>query len=96
MRAPSPGETFNIVDDDCSSRIAAMEFAAELLKVQLPTQTSPPTAHKQQRGNKRVSNAKSKAVLGWQPRFPSYRDGLQSVFAQEQTSVVSGTSAVEE
>jgi nucleoside-diphosphate-sugar epimerase len=29
----------------------------------------------------RVSNAKAKAELGWQPRFPSYREGIQAMGA---------------
>ncbi|MDB5454950.1 MAG: NAD-dependent epimerase/dehydratase, partial [Caulobacter sp.] len=29
--------------------------------------------------NKRVSNALAKAELGWQPRYPSYREGLRGI-----------------
>jgi nucleoside-diphosphate-sugar epimerase len=83
MKMPSPGETFNIVDDDCSSRATAMLFAARLLDVELPAAQSPSGANEslQGRGEKRVSNRKAKEVLGWQPRFPSYRDGLQHLFS---------------
>ena len=30
---------------------------------------------------KRVSNARIKAATGWRPRFPTYREGLQDIYA---------------
>jgi nucleoside-diphosphate-sugar epimerase len=33
-----------------------------------------PTDERQ--ANRRVSNTKAKAKLGWRPRYPSYREGL--------------------
>ena len=29
--------------------------------------------------NRRVANLKAKRVLGWRPRYPSYREGLASL-----------------
>ena len=26
--------------------------------------------------NRRVANSKAKRILGWQPRYPTYREGL--------------------
>lgn len=82
MRSPSPGQVFNIVDDDCSSRAAAVAYAAGLMAVELPAVNERQAV--QARGEKKVSNRKVKDMLGWQPRFPSYREGLQSVFEQER------------
>jgi nucleoside-diphosphate-sugar epimerase len=31
----------------------------------------------------RVSNAKAKAELGWQPTFPTYRDGIRAAATEE-------------
>lgn len=31
MASPTPGEVFNLVDDDCTGRAVAMEYAADLL-----------------------------------------------------------------
>ena len=31
--------------------------------------------------NKRVSNQKLKDVFGWNPAFPTYREGLDSIFS---------------
>lgn len=87
MQAPCAREVFNIADDDCSSRATAMTFAANLLQIQLPAHIQRPApASTEARGEKKVSNRKAKDVLGWQPRFPSYREGLQSVFEQENSS----------
>jgi nucleoside-diphosphate-sugar epimerase len=36
--------------------------------------------------NRRVSNAKAKAALGWAPRFPSYREGLVASLASSPDS----------
>jgi nucleoside-diphosphate-sugar epimerase len=37
--------------------------------------------------NARVSNALIKSELGWQPKFPSYREGLQSLAEQDNRQV---------
>jgi hypothetical protein len=29
--------------------------------------------------NRRVANGKAKRVLGWQPRYPTYREGLAAL-----------------
>jgi hypothetical protein len=84
MAKPTPGEIFNIVDDDCSSRATAMAFAADILGLQLPAEQSGVSTPLQSRGEKRVLNQKAKSVLGWQPRFPSYKEGLHYVLECEQ------------
>ena len=33
--------------------------------------------------SKRVSNARAKAELDWRPTYPTYREGLAAVLAQE-------------
>ena len=33
--------------------------------------------------NRRVANGKAKRVLGWRPRYPTYREGLRAVLAEE-------------
>jgi nucleoside-diphosphate-sugar epimerase len=33
---------------------------------------------------KRISNARTKAALGWRPLYPSYREGLSAILAEEQ------------
>eukprot|EP00892_Ulva_mutabilis_P002945 jgi/Ulvmu1/12651/UM094_0007.1 len=133
MEHPTPGQVFNLVDDDCAGRNSAMAFASELLQrsLQKPGASagmeqpdeqqlqSPPAGSETKigsetkmtasvgmpslsqlaegggetaqegrggggRGEKRVSNAKAKRVLGWKPLFPSYREGLAQIAAVEQ------------
>ena len=79
------GRTYNICDDEPAPPEAVTSFAAQLLGVTLPepqlfdpTQLSP-IAQRFWAENKRVSNARAKAELGWRPHFPSYREGLTSI-----------------
>jgi nucleoside-diphosphate-sugar epimerase len=71
-----PGQTYNICDDEPVTRRAFYTHLAELLH-------APPARfdHRPEPGspNRRVSNARAKAALGWRPRFPSYREGLVTV-----------------
>ena len=32
--------------------------------------------------NRRVANGKAKRVLGWEPAFPTYREGLAAIMAR--------------
>ena len=32
--------------------------------------------------SKRVSNARAKAELGWRPRYPTWREGLEALLSQ--------------
>jgi nucleoside-diphosphate-sugar epimerase len=34
--------------------------------------------------NRRVANRKAKRVLGWNPRYPTYREGLAALLAARQ------------
>jgi nucleoside-diphosphate-sugar epimerase len=74
---------FNICDDQPAPADEVLAFAARLLDVAAPPAIAfedanlSPAAQRFYAECKRVSNAKAKAVLGWRPRFPTYRDGLQ-------------------
>ena len=37
------------------------------------------------RDSKRLSNAKAKAELGWRPKYPTWREGLESLIAHDAT-----------
>uniref|UniRef100_A0A5B7BPM1 Putative dTDP-D-glucose 4,6-dehydratase n=1 Tax=Davidia involucrata TaxID=16924 RepID=A0A5B7BPM1_DAVIN len=87
---PSPGKTYNIVDDDPAPRIEIFTFARDLIQKKWPgqmKQTTSPDRDKSfipegsSRGEKRVSNARMKKELGVRLLHPSYRSGLQSVIA---------------
>jgi nucleoside-diphosphate-sugar epimerase len=77
-QAINPPRIFNVVDDIPAPRAEILAWLSERLN--LPQPTSHASAEqKRGRSNKRVSNAKLRA-LGWAPAYPSYREGFdQSV-----------------
>ena len=73
-----PPRIFNVVDDAPAPRAEILAWLSERLNLPLPPSLAPPK-QKRGRSNKRVSNAKLRA-LGWAPAYPSYREGFdQSV-----------------
>lgn len=89
IEASRPGRIYNICDDEPAPSDEVTAYAGRLLGLQLP----PPVPFGQASlssmaarfwaENKRVSNARAKAELGWRPGFPSYREGLASIFAAD-------------
>jgi dTDP-4-dehydrorhamnose reductase len=79
---------FNVVDDEPSPPGDPIAFAAELLGMLPPpaipfaeaVKTMSPMAASFYAENRRVRNDKLKQVLGVQPRYPSYREGLRALF----------------
>jgi len=64
------GEVFNIVDDYPVTYRELYEFVARLNAAPAPGTGGPPLLP-----NFRVSNARARRTLGWQPRFKDYRVG---------------------
>jgi nucleoside-diphosphate-sugar epimerase len=77
----APGATYTIADNAPTPRRAFYGRLAELLH-------APPAAfdHRPEPGapNRRVSNRRAKAELGWAPRFPSFRDGLPAAVRESR------------
>jgi nucleoside-diphosphate-sugar epimerase len=78
------GEVYNIVDDEPASFATVVRYLASVIGVPQP-RTVPrwfvrvvaPYAAASWLGTKmRVSNAKVKRELQWEPRFPNYRAGI--------------------
>ncbi len=73
---------YNLADDQPSSQNVVIIAACELLGVDPPPLQSldeaqlSPMARAFYAENRRVANGKAKRVLGWQPRYPTYREGL--------------------
>jgi nucleoside-diphosphate-sugar epimerase len=80
-----PPRIFNVVDDNPVSQAEMFRWLATRLEVSLPN--SPATSNsKRGRSNKRVSNARLRA-LGWVPAYPSYREGFdQSILPAWEAS----------
>lgn len=76
------GEIFNVCDDEPAPADDVLVYAAGLLGVEPPPAVAfedaglSPMAQRFYAECKRVSNAKAKAVFGWRPAFPTYREGL--------------------
>ena len=81
----APAGAYNISDDLPCSQNAVIEHACALLGLpQPPLQTLDeaglsPMARAFYAENRRVANGKAKRVLGWSPRFPTYREGLAAL-----------------
>ncbi|MFA9201471.1 MAG: SDR family NAD(P)-dependent oxidoreductase [Cypionkella sp.] len=81
----APAGAYNLADDLPASANAVVEEACRLLGVAPPSLQSleeaalSPQARAFYAENRRVANGKAKRVLGWRPRYPTYREGLASL-----------------
>jgi nucleoside-diphosphate-sugar epimerase len=81
----APPGAYNLSDDLPASANAVTEEACRLLNVEPPPLQSleeaglSPKARGFYAENRRVANGKAKRVLGWRPRYPTYRAGLRSL-----------------
>ncbi len=81
----APAGPYNLGDDLPCSGNAVTEHACRLLGLPLPPLESLEEARLSDmaRGfymeNRRVANGKAKRVLGWQPQFPTYVEGLAAL-----------------
>lgn len=77
---PTP-RIFNVVDNTPALRNEIISWLASHLQTPLPAGAAAPASRKRGRSNKRVSNARLRA-LGWNPVYPSYREAfLNSILA---------------
>lgn len=80
-----PAGAYNLSDDLPASGNAVTEEACRLLGVEPPPLQTIDEAglSEMARGfyseNRRVANGKAKRVLGWQPKYPTYREGLAAL-----------------
>jgi len=75
------GEIYNVADDEPVRQLVLLEWLAATLGRPLPSPVETERATNRNRGitNKRVSNRKLKQELGYEFKYPTFRDG----FAQE-------------
>lgn len=83
------GEIYNVADDEPSAASEVVEYACQLLDV-LPPASVPlaeamlsPMMKSFYSASRRVSNQKIKETWGITLRYPTYREGLQAILAQE-------------
>ena len=81
----APEGAYNLGDDLPASHNAVIEEACRLLGIKPPPLQTMEEAglSEMARGfyaeNRRVANGKAKRVLGWTPRYPTYREGLRAL-----------------
>ena len=91
MARPRPGAAYILCDDEPAPADVVMEGAARRLGLPMPPEIDlddPSVSDAMRRfylDSKRLSNARAKAELGWRPRYPSWRDGLESLIADDAT-----------
>jgi nucleoside-diphosphate-sugar epimerase len=82
---------FNLCDDQPAPAGDVLAHAAKLTGLPLPPPIAwddpslSPGVRRFYQDNKRVSNARAKAVLGWRPACPTYHEGLNSLWAAIQS-----------
>jgi nucleoside-diphosphate-sugar epimerase len=88
MARPRPGAAYILCDDEPAPADVVMEGAARRLGLPMPPEvdwTDPSVSEAMRRfyrDNKRLSNARAKAELGWRPGYPTWREGLEALIAQ--------------
>ena len=90
MKAPAPGEIYNVCDDHPCGSIETQEYAAKLLGTTLPpalpyAQAELSAMQKEfYADNRRVRNNKVKQALAYNLLYPSYKEGLTAIFSKER------------
>jgi hypothetical protein len=84
IASPHPGAIYNICDDEPAPADEVLTYAAKMLGIEPPPAVAfedanlSPAAQRFYAECKRVSNARAKAELGWMPKYPTYREGLEA------------------
>lgn len=77
-----PPGAYNLADDLPCAQNRVIEGACDLLRLPYPTLLTleqanlSPMARGFYAENRRVANGRAKRLLGWQPRYPTWREGL--------------------
>ncbi|MBC6411704.1 MAG: antibiotic biosynthesis monooxygenase, partial [Hyphomonadaceae bacterium] len=89
IKKPDPVTVYNLADDRPAPPQDVLNFAADLLDIERP----PVVAHDDARlpdmarsfytETKCVSNQRAKERLGWVPKYGTYRQGLMSIWKQD-------------
>lgn len=85
-----PAGVYNLADDLPCHQNRLVEYGAALLCMEPPPLQSlaeanlSPAALAFYRENRRVANGRAKRLLGWNPRYADYRQGLTACFAVDK------------
>ena len=86
---PTPGEFYNVCDDEPASQSDVIAYASQILGIQPPPllqfedtkKYMSPMAQSFWQDNRIVDNSKIKRNLGVSLLYPTYREGLKAIFA---------------
>lgn len=87
LTVDAPPGAYNLADDLPCSQNTVIEHACRLSGLPLPPLQTleeanlSPMARGFYAENRRVANGKAKRLFGWNPRYPTYREGLASVLS---------------
>jgi len=88
----APPGAYNLSDDLPASHNVVSEFAARLLGRDpppfVPLDSLSPMGRSFYAENRRVANGKAKRVLGWNPAYPTYREGLRALLIERAAAPV--------
>jgi nucleoside-diphosphate-sugar epimerase len=88
ITAGRPGAVYNVVDGSPSAPEDVLDYGAELLGLPPPPRENfasaalSPMARSFYEENRRVRNDRLRG-LGWAPAYPTFREGLRAIFAEE-------------
>lgn len=88
LQHPRPAGLYLPADDEPTPPQEVLAYAAQLGGYALPAQQQwddpavSPSLRRFYEGNKRIDSRGTRTMLQWQPRFPSYREGLQDAWEQ--------------
>jgi nucleoside-diphosphate-sugar epimerase len=85
---PNPGRIYNVCDNEAASPADVTAYACKLLGVPVPVPVPYEVAAKDMshmalsfwQDNRRIDNTRIKLELGVKLNYPTYRDGLKSLF----------------
>jgi nucleoside-diphosphate-sugar epimerase len=89
IQRPNPGRVYNLADDLPAPSADLVTYACELLGIQPPREIPfeqailSPMARDFWADNKRIDNRRIKQELGVNLLYPTYREGLDAIFAGE-------------
>ncbi len=87
MAKPWPGRVYNLADDLPAPSADLVTYACGLLKIEPPPEilfeeaVFSPMAREFWADNKRIDNSRIKCELGVKLAYPTYREGLDAIFA---------------
>ena len=88
MERPRPGAAYTLTDDEPSPAHVVTAWTARRLglpqppEVDLDDPSVSDAMRRFYRDSKRLSNARAKAELGWRPKYPSWREGIEALIRE--------------